>query len=96
VEDASRVLRLAPTRVSLPQTLPTNLQFVFLYVGAPERALHIGSAVGDPVWLPAAAGLRKSQDFKTRIRDEGLVDYWRAHGWPDLCHPVGKDNFACN
>ena len=21
--------------------------------------------------------------------------YWRARGWPDHCHPVGTDDFAC-
>ena len=96
VESASRVLRSAPAQVASPPDLPGNLQFVFLYVGAPERALHFGSAVGDPVWFPAATGVRKSERFKTLARDFGLVDYWRARGWPDLCHPVGADDFACN
>src|SRR5207253_2363892 len=21
---------------------------------------------------------------------------WRASSWPDLCHPIGADDFACN
>jgi len=25
-----------------------------------------------------------------------LVDYWKAHGWPDLCRPVGSDDFVCD
>jgi Flp pilus assembly protein TadD len=96
VESASRILRSAPSQVSSPPNLPTNLQFVFLYVGAASRAVHFGSAVGDPVWFPAAAPVRKSERFKTSARDAGLLDYWRARGWPDLCHPVGADDFACN
>jgi TolB-like protein len=96
VESASRILRSAPTQVSSPPNLPTNLQFVFLYAGAASRAVHFGSAVGDPVWFPAAAPLRKSESFKTSVRDAGLLDYWRARGWPDLCHPVGADDFACD
>ena len=26
----------------------------------------------------------------------GLVDYWRARGWPDLCRPMGVDDFVCD
>jgi adenylate cyclase len=96
VESASHMLRSAPTQVSSPPNLPTNLQFIFLYVGAASRALHFGGAVGDPVWFPAATQVRKSESFKTLARNIGLLDYWRARGWPDLCHPVGADDFACH
>jgi hypothetical protein len=40
--------------------------------------------------------VRKTERFKTLVRAAGLVDYWKARGWPDLCHPVGADDFACN
>ena len=99
VESASRLLRSAPMQVPSPQNLPAlapNLQFVFLYVGAASRALHFGGGAGDPFWYPAAAPVRKSESFKTFARDVGLLDYWRARGWPDLCHPVGANDFACN
>ena len=23
------------------------------------------------------------------------TDYWKTYGWPDLCHPVGDDDFVC-
>ena len=26
----------------------------------------------------------------------GYVEYWRAKGWPDLCHPTTGDDFACD
>jgi hypothetical protein len=26
----------------------------------------------------------------------GLVGYWRERGWPDLCHPMGADDFVCD
>jgi hypothetical protein len=29
------------------------------------------------------------------VRRIGLVDYWRARGWRDHCHPLGADDFAC-
>jgi hypothetical protein len=39
--------------------------------------------------------LRKTERFKAYVRKAGLVDYWRARGWPDLCRPVGEDDFIC-
>ena len=44
VEDAARLLRSAPTKVKAPQTLPKldwNLDFVYAYVGAPDRILEL-------------------------------------------------------
>jgi len=37
----------------------------------------------------------EGERFKALVRKAGLVDYWRARGWPDVCHPVGADDFAC-
>jgi tetratricopeptide (TPR) repeat protein len=98
VESASRLLRSAPMQAPPLQNLPaltSNLQFVYLYVGPAGRVLHFGGGAGDPFWYPAAAPVRKSRNFKTYAREIGLLDYWRARGWPDLCHPVGADDFAC-
>jgi hypothetical protein len=27
---------------------------------------------------------------------KGVADYWKEYGWPDLCHPVGDDDFVCD
>ena len=108
VESASRLLRSAPTQLPSPQSLPKfaapQLQFVYLYVGAASRALEYPEAeiangylstATDVIWYPAAAPLRKTERFKAFMRKAGFLDYWRARGWPDLCHPVGADDFAC-
>ena len=64
----------------------------------PERGAEInflGTATLAPLWYPAHAPLRKTERFKALVRKIGLVDYWRAKGWPDLCHPTTADDFAC-
>jgi hypothetical protein len=62
-----------------------------------ERALAIGYNLGgSSLWLPAYAPLRKTERFKAYARKVGLVDYWRARGWPDLCRPMGADDFVCD
>lgn len=47
------------------------------------------------VWSPAFLEARKTERFKQLARKAGLVDYWRARGWPDLCHPTTGDDFVC-
>lgn len=47
------------------------------------------------VWAPAFADARSRPEFKALMREIGLVDYWRVHGWPDKCQPVGADDFEC-
>ena len=107
VEDAARLLRGAPAKVATPDALPAfndEMNFVYAYVGAPNRVLEFsehffeitGNAAGvRQLWAPIYAPVRKTERFKALVRNTGLVDYWRARGWPDLCHPVGADDFAC-
>jgi hypothetical protein len=47
-------------------------------------------------WHPSYAPVRKLERFKAYARKAGFVDYWRAKGWPDLCRPVGADDFVCD
>jgi TolB-like protein len=108
IEAAAQLLRTAPQQVRSSETLPAlplELIFVYLYVGAPERVLPeaatlatagFGGVMMDVLWQPESAPLRKTERFKTLMRTVGLVDYWRARGWPDLCRPVGADDFECD
>ena len=108
VETAARLLRTAPAPAAAPQSLPRlgQLSFVYLYVGAPGRALepaedNLAAGVGITpamiyIWHSSAAGLRKTERFKAYVRKVGLVDYWRVRGWPDLCRPMGADDFVCD
>jgi hypothetical protein len=103
------VLRALPAQAIPPQDLPAfavpDLTWIYLYAGAASRVPEYYEAEiktgymsydSDVFWLPAAAPLRKTERFKALMRDAGYVEYWKARGWPDLCHPVGADDFACN
>ena len=81
------------------------LDFVYVYIGAPDRVLDycegqleagylvpISNAL---LWHPTYAAVRKTERFKTFVRKAGMVEYWRAKGWPAQCHPVGADDFVC-
>jgi hypothetical protein len=30
------------------------------------------------------------------MRKAGLVDFWRARGWPEFCHPTAAEDFVCD
>ncbi len=102
---ATGLLRTAPAPPPA-QHAPflTDLDFVYNYVGAPSRALDFvmrnaeaGYGGAHPnLWSADYRAARQTERFKTYARKAGLVDYWRARGWPDVCHPVGKDDFACD
>ncbi len=47
------------------------------------------------LWQPLFGGVRKRPGFKDIVRTMGLVDYWRASGWPAFCQPVGDADFVC-
>ncbi len=47
------------------------------------------------LWHLSYKPLRPTERFKALIRSIGVVDYWRAKGWPEWCRPVGADDFAC-
>jgi tetratricopeptide (TPR) repeat protein len=48
------------------------------------------------VWSPVYHDVRQLPRFKEIVRGTGLVEYWKEYGWPDLCRPVGDDDFDCD
>jgi tetratricopeptide (TPR) repeat protein len=106
-EAAAKILEGAPTPAPSPGTLPRlgNLSFAYMHVGAPERVLEfyedeISGNYFQPIsttwfWHPTYAAVRKTERFKTLMRDLGLVEYWQARGWPEQCKPAGATDFAC-
>jgi TolB-like protein/DNA-binding winged helix-turn-helix (wHTH) protein len=69
------------------------------YYREPDLSLELwtqGMRFPDGLWQPVMRDVRTLPGFKDVVRELGLVDYWRAYGWSDFCHPVGKDDFACS
>jgi len=106
LEAAARVLRGVPAQPAQTDNLG-YLNWVYVYAGVPDRLVEESNAYLEtahylPVsfvlqfWHPAYASARKTERFKTYVRNAGLVDYWRAKGWPQWCHPTTGDDFACS
>jgi hypothetical protein len=63
------------------------------FVKLAKHRMGAGSAPG-MLWFPVFRDMRRLPQFKEVVRAEGLVEYWREAGWPDLCRPLGED-FEC-
>ena len=48
------------------------------------------------VWLPEFAKFRQSLHFKRVIREFDMLAFWRSHGFPPQCRPIGDDDFECD
>lgn len=48
-----------------------------------------------PYWNPAPPGFRNSPAFKQLLKNQHIPDYWRKHGFPPICQPVGANDFTC-
>ena len=47
-------------------------------------------------WFPYPLEFRNSPHRKRLIRDMGLPQYWRKHGFPPMCRAIGDDDFECD
>ena len=104
--DATRSLPRIASSTLLSRTI--HLDFVYLHGDAPDRALEtyedtiragqVGGQGGTfaYLWHPSYAPVRKTERFKLFVRDAGMLEYWRAKGWPEFCRPVAGDDFDCN
>jgi hypothetical protein len=105
-ETAARLIENAPAKPPANSPKLGNLGFVYMQVGAPERVMEfytdeIRAGYFQPIsttwfWHPSYAAVRKTAAFKMFLKDAGLVEYWRARGWPALCRPVGTNDFTCD
>jgi tetratricopeptide (TPR) repeat protein len=83
-----------------------NTSPIYAWVGAPERVLDsydegLRRGYVDPgddvyLWAPSMTAVRQTARFKSYVRAAGFVAYWKANGWPDLCHPTTGDDFECS
>lgn len=67
---------------------------IILELGAYELYAPVPSS-NFALWLPETPEFRKSPEFKWFIRAMAIEPYWRKHGFPDQCWPLGEQDFEC-
>jgi TolB-like protein/tetratricopeptide (TPR) repeat protein len=83
--------------------IAVEVKALFAENNASARAYIILNALGDyerpPLltvhWSGPLAAYRRSPEFKEHIHASKLLDYWRTHGFPPQCRPVGENDFEC-
>jgi hypothetical protein len=86
-----------------PSNIYRDIAFWAAYFGEPdfaldamEKSFNLHTMNFYFIWSPAMRSVRQFPRFKEFVREIGLVDYWKEYGWPDLCRPVGDDDFVCD
>jgi len=75
-----------------------GLAHFYLWLGDFEGVADLDDAAAHPSmhWDRYPAGFRNSPGMKRKLRIMGIPAYWRAHGFPPQCRPVGRDDFTCD
>jgi TolB-like protein/DNA-binding winged helix-turn-helix (wHTH) protein len=67
-----------------------------LAVAGLRKANEVSHALMPAIWGRSWQAVRADPAFKRFVTDIGLVAYWREAGWPDMCRPLGDDDFECS
>jgi len=87
------------------ERIPQQFKLCLALSGQVERAATMALAVIENNWGDLAvfwrsnqqAGqMRQTDNFRETLKEMGLLDFYREHGWPDLCRPIGEDDFECD
>jgi TolB-like protein/Tfp pilus assembly protein PilF len=62
---------------------------------AEDDMLTLAIELGNYLWAADYSSLREMPEYKQFLINVNLVDLWKERGWPDLCHPIGEDDFEC-
>jgi len=77
---------------SEPQYSPADPDFLFVY----RQYDQIRITDLPYWWFPYPLEFRDSPHRKRMMRDAGLPEYWRKHGFPPQCRAKGTDDFECD
>jgi len=80
-----------PAGSTVPDIDLTHPNFLFLY----RQYDQIRENDLPYWWYPYPLEFRNSPHPKRMMREFGLPGYWRKHGFPPQCKPVGDDDFEC-
>ena len=79
------------TRVLAPNASLSAGWFIGKIQGMRKRAYSSWDLL---LWTKDLGWLRKDPAFQTYLRESGILDYWRKHGFPVQCRAAG-DGAVC-
>jgi adenylate cyclase len=79
--------------VNASKNSPTFAPSALLLLKAYEEITHAG--MDPPIWWTRDGAWLKSSSRKRLMQFWHLPEYWRKHGFPPQCRPVGETDFEC-
>ncbi len=74
-----------------------RIEPMLIAFGVYDRATHESNRVYTyGIWLPEFAKFRQSPHFKRMVSEFDMLTFWRSHGFPSQCRPIGGDDFECD
>jgi TolB-like protein/DNA-binding winged helix-turn-helix (wHTH) protein/tetratricopeptide (TPR) repeat protein len=67
-----------------------------LALRAMQAAIDTQGALLAYVWLPQFKEMRGLPEFKTYLREIGVVKYWDEYDWPPSCRRLNEHDFECD
>lgn len=80
----------------LVTTLRPDVLPAFLLSGLQGTVQGPGQNVFQAYWRPGRSAFLRDPDVRQAVFDLGFFDYWQLYGWPEVCRPVGLDDFECD
>jgi hypothetical protein len=70
----------------------------YLWIGAFDRVPDAIDRYNHEVfgWERSPKAYRNSSGFKRTLEIDGIPAYWRKHGFPPQCRPLGEADFECD
>jgi hypothetical protein len=77
---------------------PMGLTHPYLWLGEFDRvgASDDNLTTAIVTWDRYPPRFRNSAGFKRKVAANGVLAYWRKHGFPPQCRTVGKQDFTCD
>ena len=70
--------------------------FAPLNFGQFDKVVPRSASSSQDWWQPYPVEWRSSPHRKRIMHELGLPEYWRKHGFPSHCRPVGHEDFECD
>jgi hypothetical protein len=61
-----------------------------------EKLSLVQAIINPPLSADETRRVHASPATKEFLEAARLPEYWREVGWPDMCQPVGEDDFECH
>ena len=82
-----------------PNLRTLGLSHPYLWLGEFDKAAAANktdSAQSIISWELFPPTFRNSPGFKRVLEANGVLAYWRQHGFPPQCRPLGREDFSCD